>query len=529
MADNNVGTIYYDIDVRTDKAIDAVSRVKSVNKNASDSFAPLATQTKKASVSMGALGKRAGQAGIQVQQFVGQVTTGTNVMTAMSMQAADLGFVLGFPLLGAVAGITASLAGPFITAIFNANSAASEFNDTIDDTIKGLKSTRIEAASGAIDVLKDRIKEAATEMERLNKRQTGRSAVSMSSAREEKRAALLKQQTKDTEALAEMEKRLADIRMEGADKLQTPIPDSDGFELTDYFAEQEKLRQDELDKRARYAQGVIAQMQQQSASETEAADTALDMQLQAIEEARTQKIELGQSYDTLEADAKQLHADKLAEIDAKRTQAEEAEAAKRLQAKRLELNAYSQLGGQLTGLMSSLGMEQTALGKAIFLANQAIAVAGIIVSTQQAAAQALTVDPSGGLSSRVTTLGYASAAIAAGVAVGETFSGRQTGGPTEAGTPYRVLEAGKPELFEMGGRDYLLGGQKGQVTPLSSTGAAAGTNVNITMINQGTQSEVMSDDGQGNITVRSFVADMDSRGPMFKSITRNTNATSKTK
>lgn len=84
-------------------------------------------------------------------------------------------------------------------------------------------------------------------------------------------------------------------------------------------------------------------------------------------------------------------------------------------------------------------------------------------------------------------------------------------------------------MFSMGGRDYLLGGQKGQVTPLAPTGAAAGTNVNITMINQGTQSEVMSDDGQGNITVRSFVADMNNRGPMFKSITNNTNATSKTK
>ena len=53
----------------------------------------------------------AAQAGIQFQQFFGQIQGGQGFLLALSQQSADLGFVLGAPLAGAVAGLTASLAG----------------------------------------------------------------------------------------------------------------------------------------------------------------------------------------------------------------------------------------------------------------------------------------------------------------------------------------------------------------------------------------------------------------------------------
>lgn len=87
--------------------------------------------TTKAGTAMGAMGRRAGMAGIQVQQFVGQVTMGTNPMQALSMQAADLGFVLGAPLVGAVAGITAALVGSFLPALFQSGDA---INDLVAET-----------------------------------------------------------------------------------------------------------------------------------------------------------------------------------------------------------------------------------------------------------------------------------------------------------------------------------------------------------------------------------------------------------
>lgn len=78
---------------------------------------------------LGDMGRKAGMAGIQIQQFVGQVTNGTSATTALSMQAADLGFVLGFPLLGAVVGITSAIAGPMIAALFGAEESITKVQE----------------------------------------------------------------------------------------------------------------------------------------------------------------------------------------------------------------------------------------------------------------------------------------------------------------------------------------------------------------------------------------------------------------
>lgn len=86
---------------------------------------------------LGNVGRRAGQAGIQFQQLVGQVQAGTDPMIALSQQAADLGFVLGVPLLGAIAGITASLAGPLVTSLLASNDAMSESTKFLKDYEEG--------------------------------------------------------------------------------------------------------------------------------------------------------------------------------------------------------------------------------------------------------------------------------------------------------------------------------------------------------------------------------------------------------
>jgi hypothetical protein len=78
---------------------------------------------------VGGMGRSAGQAGIQVQQLVGQIQGGTNPMLALSQQAADLGFVMGFPLAGAVAGLAASFGMVLLPSLF-------ETEDSLEDVIK---------------------------------------------------------------------------------------------------------------------------------------------------------------------------------------------------------------------------------------------------------------------------------------------------------------------------------------------------------------------------------------------------------
>ncbi|WP_372382124.1 phage tail length tape measure family protein [Xanthomonas sp. NCPPB 1068] len=52
--------------------------------------------------------------------------------------------------------------------------------------------------------------------------------------------------------------------------------------------------------------------------------------------------------------------------------------------------------------------------------------------------------------------------------------GRAKGGPVSPGSLYEVGEGGKPELFQQGGRSYLIPGNRGQVVPAAPTAAASG-------------------------------------------------------
>lgn len=84
---------------------------------------------------VGNFGRQSGMAGIQVQQFVGQIQGGQSAMVALSQQSADLGFVLGAPLLGAVVGITASVIG-MAFAFSDADVELEKVSDTVPDLIK---------------------------------------------------------------------------------------------------------------------------------------------------------------------------------------------------------------------------------------------------------------------------------------------------------------------------------------------------------------------------------------------------------
>lgn len=62
-------------------------------------------------------GRATGQVGIQIQQLVGQIQGGQNVMQAFSAQVADIGIVTGFAMTGVIAALAFAIAGPFVTAM----------------------------------------------------------------------------------------------------------------------------------------------------------------------------------------------------------------------------------------------------------------------------------------------------------------------------------------------------------------------------------------------------------------------------
>jgi len=114
-------------------------------------------QTRNLGGSLGGVGRGAGMAGIQMQQFVGQVQGGVNPMIALSQQGADLGFVLGVPLLGAVVGIAASLATVLIPSLDDTKQSMSELSDEVKKLVGDYKDFTPKELAFATSTLTDQI------------------------------------------------------------------------------------------------------------------------------------------------------------------------------------------------------------------------------------------------------------------------------------------------------------------------------------------------------------------------------------
>lgn len=138
----DAGGIEYTIDVNTTGVIKQVDAVTKANKKAGTSFNELDTQVNKTTQAMSGIGRSAGQAGIQIQQFIGQVQGGQSAMLALSQQSADLGFVLGVPLLGAVMGISASLVGILLPSLFDTKDSAEELEKVMESLDKVITSSQ---------------------------------------------------------------------------------------------------------------------------------------------------------------------------------------------------------------------------------------------------------------------------------------------------------------------------------------------------------------------------------------------------
>lgn len=139
----NAGTVYYTVDADTQKALDAASEMNKSLDKTKGKMSGLDTQVTKTSRAVNSgissMGRSAGQAGIQLQQFIGQIQGGQSAMLALSQQSADLGFVLGAPLVGAILGIGASLAGMLLPNLFKTTDATEELEDSLKSIEKVIK------------------------------------------------------------------------------------------------------------------------------------------------------------------------------------------------------------------------------------------------------------------------------------------------------------------------------------------------------------------------------------------------------
>lgn len=146
------------------------------------------------------------------------------------------------------------------------------------------------------------------------------------------------------------------------------------------------------------------------------------------------------------------------------------------------LNMASSSADQLYGLMQKAGMEQTALGKAVFLASKALAIAEIIINTEVAAAKATAMFPVYGvaIATGIRIAGYASAGMVAGMAIAEVSA--------EGGYDIPAGVNPKAQLHE---KEMVLPKQHADVIRGLAKNGGTGGDFKLSLINNGTPQRVV--------------------------------------
>lgn len=193
-----------------------------------------------------------------------------------------------------------------------------------------------------------------------------------------------------------------------------------------------------------------------------------------------------------------------------------------------------QMMGKMTddvlSILQKSGKERTALGKALFLANKALAVAEIIMNTEVAATkvQAQTGVFGIPMATLIRAQGYASAGMVAGMAVADV-AGRAYGGPVSADSLYRVNERGAPEMYTASnGTQYMLPTANGQVTAANKIEGGGSVQWNIVVNNTASGTMASASVDQQSRTVQIAVTEVaqqisSNSGPVWSAMRGSTN------
>lgn len=594
----NLGAISYTIDADTSPLLGAEKSVdKSVNKIVNDlgradkatkNLNTTMTKTSKGvKAGMTGMGRGAGMAGIQFQQFIGQVQGGQSVMLALSQQSADLGFVLGAPLLGAIVGISASIAGMLLPNLFSATKGVLSLGDSVTKLTKNFDklsgSQQAVARSALVEKIKAQKKEAIGLSKEINKiqselmvaqqQQNGRFFDRIfGSNPEELKTKLVELKASLTNVnleISETGKQLKEIGTNEAELTKQVATITAGINAQVIAL----VAGEEAAMRFAIAQQLELKSGEQIPAALDAQITSLfklkeaqDAVAQSKKDAEQSEREKGKASsfaksvvkrglskdDRLQLDLEQIIRDEslvsIEEFEAAKTsiEAQQAEERKRIrdaEAKSLVNNQQLMTGAVLGFVAASTGAllagmdEQSGAYKVMFALQKAAAIASTIINAQTASIAALSpitgLGPVAGmpLSNMILGLGYASAGIIAGQAIA---GAREHGGPVSASGMYRMGEGNKPEVLQTGQGLFAVPGDNGKVfnqSQLDQIGGGQAVQVSVivenNMAGQASVSTQTSDDGRIIKLAINEVASQISRnqGQIPRALKQSTNVT----
>ncbi|EEZ4807867.1 hypothetical protein [Escherichia coli] len=196
-------------------------------------------------------------------------------------------------------------------------------------------------------------------------------------------------------------------------------------------------------------------------------------EFEMLEDYRKRDLVSEQQYRNAKEDIINTAAMRIAAIE----QQQAAEYSKNVQGL---LSAYSGVFGELAGVISDGAGEQDAAYRAMFAVQKGFAIASAALSLQESLAKANALGFPANIAAYTQALTAGTQIVSAirGIAYG---GGRYNGGAVNAGKFYRVGERGKPELFQSGGKQYMIPGENGRVIP--NRNLESGNGGGITMNN----------------------------------------------
>lgn len=220
-------------------------------------------------------------------------------------------------------------------------------------------------------------------------------------------------------------------------------------------------QQGRLEAQKKEAQGFVKQAAFDAASPLEQIDIEEKAKLAKLEEYRQLQREAEeagrqadiislQEYEATKNNIIKDAADQRADIEFSRNQ--------------MILGASSDFFGGMADLAGAFAGEQSAAYKALFAISKGFAIAQAALSLQVAISRATELPWPANFPAiaQAVALGGQIASNIAGVNYG---GAREFGGPVDAGKMYRVGEGGAPEIFQSGGKNFMIPGDGGKVIP----------------------------------------------------------------
>ena len=269
-----------------------------------------------------------------------------------------------------------------------------------------------------------------------------------------------------TQGLAKEAAELAAVYSLGEGATQTQIEQAKQLAGALFDLNEQKRKQAEIEGKRKEAGRFVEQSAFDAASPLEQIDIEEKAKLAKLEEYRQLQREAEEA-------GRQADIISLQEYEATKNniikQAADERAAIELARNSMILSASSYFFGGMADLTGAFAGEQSGAYKALFAISKGFAIANAALQLQTAIANASALPWPANFPAiaQAVALGGQIASGIAGVSYG---GAREFGGPVDAGKMYRVGEGGKPEIFQSGGKNFMIPGDGGKVIPNDQIG-----------------------------------------------------------